>query len=120
MGTFEFRDTPIELVKDLDDLTVGDAEIIEAELGLDLQQIQGESQVRQLMTFVLISARRVFPDAQLEETRTVRLGPLLRAFEAAAPADPEPAGVDFTGTWQLSAGASDGGEVLSPTSAGSV
>jgi hypothetical protein len=129
MPTFRWREQDVELIKDIDDLEVDDAELIEEQLGLDLRDITSAPLVRQLKAFVLISIRRVDQAATLADAGRVKLGPLLAAFTpakgTAQPApDPAPARapVEFTGTLTVPltvTDGTDGGEVLSPTSAGS-
>jgi hypothetical protein len=126
MPTFPFRGQDVEITTSLDDLDLDAAELIEEELGLDLRDMGKLPKIRLMKTLALISVRRAFPDATMAEVGRIRLGALATAIadSAGATVPTNPRGIDFTGTVELGVAATDaapadGGEVLSPTSAGS-
>lgn len=129
MPTFMYDGEEFELVSDFGDLLLDDAEIIEEELGLDMREVRSLPLSKAGKVFVLISLRRRRPHATLADAGKVKMGVFLAAFtdntSTVTPADaPDRAPVEFTGAVELGVAATDGasvdgGEVLSPTSAGS-
>lgn len=128
MPTFPWRGHDVELVTGVDDLDLDDADLLEEEFGLDLRDFGQIPPRRQLRILALISVRRIDPSAKPADVGGVKLQALSRAMTAAVPAEPDPAParppVELTGTVSIplvvTGGEPDGGEVLSPTSAGSV
>lgn len=136
MPTFHHDGEDFELVADIDDLLIDDAQILEEELGIDLRDIGRLPFHKMARVFVLLSLRRRRPDATLADAGRVRMAPVIAALaevdEPAAPAAVDattnPRGIDLTGTVHIGVAATDelvvdavdDGEVLSPGSAGSV
>ena len=120
MRTFEFRGQQVPLIRSLDDLDLDGAEIIEEELGFDLNDFARLPKSRMFKTFALVSARAVFPDATMAEVGRLKLGAMATAVaESELASVPEREAVELTGTLDLAPAVADGGEVLSPTSADS-
>lgn len=106
-ATFEHDGETFELLTNIDDLDIGDAEILEDEVGIDLKSFATLKFTKQLKLFILMSIRRKRADFTLDDCRRVKLSPIVAAINAGTePAtEPEPEAVD--------------GAVLSPSNAGS-